>query len=156
MNKNIFLILVLLIILCFSTFGCVTHNIWNPPKVEELNPMEIFGTEGAPLEGRLFRSICESNAYGNATTAKNTAITNAANKSNELGFPYFTIIWDSVDQNLKAGTYDTIQTSGRGRTSVLTQQYAYTFHLYECIFIILKKDELEGWDNIYTVSNYIK
>jgi hypothetical protein len=121
-----------------------------------MNPMEIFGTNGAILEGRLFRSFCESNAFGNASTARNTAITNAAKKAKVLKYPYFTIIWDNVDQKLNTGSFDTTEYYRRGGRTITTHQYNTTFYTYDCVFIILNQNELEGWDNIYSVSNYVK
>ena len=149
-------ILLILMMLCFGLIGCVTYNIWNPPIVEEIDPMELFGKEGEPLQGRLFSSFCESNAFGNSSTARNTAITNAAKRANDLGFSYFTIIWDNVGSTMKAGSYNTYYHPSRNQTIVTTNYYNYKFYVYQCIFIVLNNDELEGWDHIYSVSRYVK
>ena len=141
-----------MLVLCFFISACVSYNIWNPPRVERLDPMELFGADGAVLRGRLFSSFCESNVFGNAATARNTAIINAAKRAYDLGFPYFTIIWDS--NGLRTSTFDTVQSHSRNNYTITTHNY--TFYAYKCIFIILKSDEMEGWDNIYTVSRYVR
>jgi len=159
MNKDRLVKFIFLVFLCISIFGCVTFNIWNPPKVVELDPLEILGKDGEFLRGRLFSSICESNAYGNATTARNTALQNAAKKANELGFKYFTILWDNTDSRNISGTNSYTTTTWASRNVAVvtphTNSYNYTFITYECIFVPLYDEELEGVENIFSVSRYL-
>ena len=148
----------LLILYCFFTTGClsiIASIISSQPSVVQLDPIEIFGKKGESLQGKLFLSSLETDAYGNASATRNAAITGAAKKAKELGYPYFTVIWDNLDTNTISGSYDTTQYVTRTQQSVQTHQYNYTVFKYECMFIMLNSNELNGWDNIYTVSRYI-
>jgi hypothetical protein len=105
--KKISLILLTVLVGISTVFiGCalmtgVLLDSMESPNVQQLDPLELMGPDGAALEGRLFSSSYESK---NASTARTTAITNAAKKAKELGFPYFTIIWDSADSTSHTGS----------------------------------------------------
>ena len=162
------------IVFLFSLFGCVQHNIWNPPRVEEIDPLEIIGVQGKPFVGKLYLSTCQSNAFGNTSTAKKTALKNAAEKADELGYKYFTVLDQDTRVDNKIGsytTYDSITSHttasvhgsggyayGNATTTTRvprTNVYNYEFNTYTVVFLLLNEDELEKWNNIYSVSNYL-
>ncbi len=104
----------LLSIICvFFLSACVRYNIWNPPKVEEIDPVELIGLQGKVLEGKLWKSTCQSNAFGNRDTAKQTALENMAKKADELGYKYFTLLDKhvSMQENLRSYTTNKTTTS---------------------------------------------
>lgn len=165
--------IIILFLLAFVFAGC-TYNIANPPKVKELDPVAMFGVKGRPLEGRLFLSSCESNAFGNMDSAKRTALKNAAKKARKLGYKYFTVIdRDARTKRNKINytTYDNVradtQVSAFGpggyaygdiNTNIsvpVTQTMETEFQTYEFIFFLLDENEIDGWDNIYSVAKYL-
>ena len=91
--------------------GCVRYNIWNPPKVEEIDPVELIGIQGEPLRGKLWMSTCQSNAFGDLDTAKETALVNMAKKADELGYKYFTLLDRHTSMQENLGSYTTNRTS---------------------------------------------
>lgn len=168
MKKLIFFVLLLL-----PFIGC-SYNIMNPPKVSELDPVAIFGVKGQVLNGRLFESTCQSNAFGNQSTARKTSLKNAAKKAKKLGYNYFTVLdsqnfkedkftnltsYQQVMSHTNASVYGNGHSAyGSADTTVWvpTNQMMHTeFHTYSIIFLLLKDNELDGWNNIYSVKKYL-
>lgn len=156
-----------------SLIGC-RYNVFNPPHVEELDPIALFGTKGRILEGRLFKSTCESNAFGNMDSAKKTSLKNAAKTAQENGYDYFTIIdkTNSVKTNqIKYQSYQraTANTDisvhgndgyvyGKAQTTAWIpkeESYETDFNTYSFVFLLLRENELDGWNNIYEVKKYL-
>lgn len=162
--------------LCFILTGCVRYPLFYPPKVVELDPMEIMGASGQALSGRVFMSTCMANSWGDSYSSRQIALEKMAKKAHELGFKYFTMIAHQNTINEKTGYLPinqvTEQTSSNihlwgtnnqhvnGNVSSVTTQpmvYQYTNRLpvFTGIFILLYDHEIEYAKNIYTVENYL-
>ena len=167
---------ILIAVTCILLSGCVRWNVWNPPKVEEIDPVELIGVQGKPLSGRLWRSTCQSNAFGNADTAKQKALENMAEKAYEQGYKYFCLLdtEKSVQDNLGSFTtnntstsFSTIGLNSSNGTSVRgnvwttastpqTNYFSTRFHTFSGIFLLLKEDDVDKAPNVYTVEKYYK
>lgn len=165
--------LIYFLVLLLSFTGC-KYNIYNPPKVSELDPVAIFGMKGKFLEGRLFESMCQSNAFGSQESARKTSLKNAAKKAKKLGYKYFTVLdrqHSKKDNYTNFTTYQMVQ-NNTNASVYGTGGYAYghantityvpqdktlhsEFHTYSIIFLLLNENELDGWNNIYEVEKYL-
>jgi len=155
MRKSVILLVVILF--CFFICSCFTFdnlnsvNAFGSLNVRELDPVELYGTRGAFLKGKLFLSSYENQ---NSSAVRNTGITNAAKKANEKGYPYFTIVDERISSITRTRTVSSGYYASRNVYVPPTTQ-DYIVYIYECIFIVLKANETDDWDNIYSVSSYV-
>ena len=166
--------ILVLVLLSLSVSAC-TYNLFNPPKVKELDPVEMFGTRGKVLEGRLYLATCETNAFGSAETARNTNLKKAAKTAKKKGFSYFTILDRNSFSKMKTVSYTTHENitsktnfnaygsdgySVRGNVDTnyrvpVKNTFNTEFHTSKILFLLLNEDELDYWNNIYSVEKYL-
>lgn len=166
--------ILLLPVLCLLASAC-TYNVFNPPKVKELDPVEMFGTRGKVLQGRLYQATCESSKWGSAQSAFNTNVKKAAKTANKKGYKYFTILDKSSKSRTRNYSYTTYQNStatskfsARGQdgysvTGTLDTTYnspvqnnvSEDLHTSQVVFVLLNENELDYWNNIYSVEKYL-
>jgi len=151
-----------LLLLC----GCVQS------VVKPVNLMEYIGVQGRDYLGKVWVSESLGDGWSSYEGVREVALKNAAKKTKELGYDFFSILSEenkSSVHNVTLTTYmpssitnTEIESLSGGWQSISSSTSVPVNHTYRTVtprisivFIVVEEKELHLYKNIFSVSDYI-
>lgn len=135
---------------------------------EEIKYNEVFGTEGAKFDGKIFSATCSSE-WDNASAVNDKCLHEIAKTAYTKGYPYFYVFFQNNETLRETGSYTTTtpvttynnsySSYGYGfgtSTTYIPQTTNYTIKRNNKYygFILIDEDDISKYPNYYKVSDY--
>jgi len=159
----------LFILILLGCIGCVQNPIYWP-SVTEIDVTEYMGLKGKSYQGKVWISKFVGSGFCSQERAYKEALKNAAKKTNELGYNYFSVLTNntytpyknvSITEHQQIYSQSTITgTLGYNTINTITNvPINKTYNLptvphSSIIFIVLDEQDLHLFQNIYSINDY--